>query len=74
MPTAVWETRGQLESKTRSGSVSCRPAEETHKEQGLLSPLSITLNKLLDWGERVLLGGAFIHPVKVGRPVLPYKY
>ncbi|XP_037545299.1 dual specificity protein phosphatase 16 [Nematolebias whitei] len=74
VPTAVWETRGQLESKTRSGSVSCRPAEETHKEQGLLSPLSITLNKLLDWGEWVLLGGAFVHPVKVGQPVLPYKY
>ncbi|XP_017292741.1 dual specificity protein phosphatase 16 [Kryptolebias marmoratus] len=76
-PAAVsvhgWEKRGQPEAKTRNSSVPCRPAEEAHREQGLLSPLSITLNKLLDWGERVLLGAGFVHPVKVGRLVLPYK-
>ncbi|XP_051904247.1 dual specificity protein phosphatase 8 [Hippocampus zosterae] len=43
------------------------------KERGLLSPLSCTLNKLLDWGERVLLGGVFAHPVKMGQPALPYR-
>ncbi|XP_057716544.1 dual specificity protein phosphatase 8 isoform X1 [Corythoichthys intestinalis] len=43
------------------------------KEQGLLSPLSCTLNKLLDWGERMLLGGVFAHPVKMGQPALPYR-
>lgn len=49
------------------------PTSSEAKEQGLLSPLSCTLNKLLDWGERVLLGGVFAHPVKMGQPALPYR-
>lgn len=52
-------------------SPSCR---ECSRAEGLLSPFSITLNKLLDWGERVLLGGVFVHPVKMGQPALPYRY
>lgn len=47
----------------------CSRAEE--KEQGLVSQSGITLNKLLDWGERVLLG--LVHPVKMGQPALPYR-
>ncbi|XP_047427686.1 probable dual specificity protein phosphatase DDB_G0281963 [Mugil cephalus] len=43
------------------------------KEQGLLSPFSFTLSKLLDWGERVLLGGVFVHPVRMGQPAIPYS-
>lgn len=43
------------------------------KESGLLSPINFTLNKLLDWGERMLLGGLFAHPVRMGKPALPYK-
>ncbi|KAM8845314.1 uncharacterized protein AB9W97_000524 [Spinachia spinachia] len=43
----------------------CSPAER--KGQGLLSPFSITLNKLLGWGERVLLGGVCV------QPALPYR-
>ncbi|KAL6103544.1 uncharacterized protein ACO6RY_02917 [Pungitius sinensis] len=43
----------------------CSPAEG--KGQGLLSPFSITLNKLLGWGERVLLGGVCV------QPALPYR-
>lgn len=43
------------------------------KEQGPLSPFSFTLNKLLDWGERLLLGGVFVHPVRMGQPALPYR-
>ncbi|XP_029293773.1 probable dual specificity protein phosphatase DDB_G0281963 [Cottoperca gobio] len=63
-----------------------RQAENSHREQspshsqcstadiqGLLSPFSFTLNKLLGWGERVLLGGAFVHTVKMGQPALPYR-
>jgi len=42
------------------------------KGRGLLSPLGATLNKLLGWGERLLLGGLFAHPVRMGRPALPY--
>ncbi|XP_070704602.1 uncharacterized protein [Pempheris klunzingeri] len=76
------------EAKTQSNSGSCRQAGDTHREQspphskcsraegreqGLLSPFSFTLNKLLDWGERVLLGGIFVHPVRMGQPALPYR-
>uniref|UniRef100_A0AAQ4Q1A5 protein-tyrosine-phosphatase n=2 Tax=Gasterosteus aculeatus aculeatus TaxID=481459 RepID=A0AAQ4Q1A5_GASAC len=43
----------------------CGPAEG--KGHGLLSPFSITLNKLLGWGERVLLGGVCV------QPALPYR-
>lgn len=43
------------------------------KEKGLLSPFSVTLNKLLGWGERILLGGVFVHPVQMGQPALPYR-
>ncbi|KAK5855633.1 hypothetical protein PBY51_007293 [Eleginops maclovinus] len=46
---------------------------EEMKEQGLLSPFSLTLNKLLVWGERLLLGGLFFPPVKMGQPALPYR-
>ncbi|TNN82252.1 Dual specificity protein phosphatase 16 [Liparis tanakae] len=43
------------------------------KGRGLLPPLGATLNKLLGWGERLLLGGLFAHPVRMGRPALPYE-
>ncbi|XP_055079587.1 dual specificity protein phosphatase 8 [Periophthalmus magnuspinnatus] len=39
-----------------------------HKE-ALLSPLSLTLNRLLSWGERILLAA----PVRMGQPALPYS-
>ncbi|XP_040012254.1 dual specificity protein phosphatase 8 isoform X2 [Xiphias gladius] len=82
------ETRGRPEAKTRRSSGSYRQAGDTHREQspshskrsktavqeqGLLSPFSFTLNKLLGWGERVLLGGIFVHPVRMGQPALPYR-
>ncbi|MEQ2289003.1 hypothetical protein AMECASPLE_028751 [Ameca splendens] len=78
----------RAEAEPGSNSNFCGPAGDPHreqgpcrskcsrteaKEQGLLSPFSITLNKLLDWGERVLLGGVFVHPVKMGQPALPYR-
>ncbi|XP_051242939.1 uncharacterized protein ZK757.2 [Dicentrarchus labrax] len=80
------EMRPRPEAK--SNTVSYRQAEDTHdqqspshnkcsraevKEQSLLSPFSFTLNKLLGWGERVLLGGVFVHPVRMGQPALPYR-
>ncbi|XP_018553874.1 dual specificity protein phosphatase 8 [Lates calcarifer] len=43
------------------------------QKPGLLSPFSFTLNKLLGWGERLLLGGVFVHPVRMGQPALPYR-
>lgn len=47
----------------------CRRAQV--KEQGSLLPFSFTLNKLLDWGERLLLGEVFAPPVRIGH--LPYR-
>ncbi|XP_078125306.1 uncharacterized protein LOC144529846 [Sander vitreus] len=60
----------------RQAEDSCREQSPYHslgKEQGLLSPFSFTLNKLLGWGERVLLGGLFVHPVRMGQPALPNR-
>ncbi|XP_036947283.1 probable dual specificity protein phosphatase DDB_G0281963 [Acanthopagrus latus] len=77
------EMREGPEAKTKSNTSSCRQLEDTHweqtpshnkcsrnevMEQSLLSPLSFTLNKLLGWGERVLLGGMFVQPVRMGQP------
>ncbi|XP_040919387.1 dual specificity protein phosphatase 8 [Toxotes jaculatrix] len=82
------ETGGRSEAKTRRSPGFCRQAGDTRREQspphskcsraevqeqGLLSPFSFTLNKLLGWGERLLLGGVFVHPVKMGQPALPYR-
>lgn len=82
------ETEEKPEAKTLTHTGRYRQAGNTHmeqspshskcsraevKEQGLLSPFSFTLNKLLGWGERVLLGGLFVHPVRMGQPALPYR-
>ncbi|XP_068580938.1 uncharacterized protein si:ch211-195b15.8 [Cebidichthys violaceus] len=77
------ETGAKPEAKTRSNAGCHRQTGDTRreqspppskcstaevKEQGLLSPFSVTLNRLLGWGERVLLGGVFV------QPALPYRY
>ncbi|XP_076000373.1 dual specificity protein phosphatase 16 [Genypterus blacodes] len=49
------------------------PSRSRYREPGLLSPFSLTLNKLLDWGERMLLGGVLLAPVRMGQPTLPYQ-
>ncbi|XP_029014790.1 dual specificity protein phosphatase 8 [Betta splendens] len=78
------ETVERPEAKTQGAGGSHRPSraqDPTHsqcrraaaKEQGSLSPFSFTLSKLLDWGERLLLGEAFVHPVRIGQPALPYR-
>ncbi|XP_077390605.1 uncharacterized protein LOC144027153 [Festucalex cinctus] len=80
--SADWSHKGETAEKSQAKTLSGRAGEtrkeEKHdtcemKEQSLLSPLSCTLNKLLDWGERMLLGGVFAHPVKMGQPALPYR-
>lgn len=68
--------RAETEPRSNSGApyIEQSPSrKECSRAEGLLSPFSITLNKLLDWGERVLLGGVFVHPVKMGQPALPYR-
>lgn len=82
------ETGERPEAKTQSNTGSHRQTGDANreqspsrskcsraevKEQGLLSPFSVTLSKLLDWGERLLLGGVFVHPVRMGQPALPYS-
>ncbi|XP_049601683.1 uncharacterized protein si:ch211-195b15.8 [Syngnathus scovelli] len=67
------KTPSRHAGETQNPSQEKRSTTEVKEEQGLLSPLSCTLNKLLDWGERVLLGGVFAHPVKMGQPALPYR-
>ncbi|KAM9345700.1 dual specificity protein phosphatase 8 [Symphorus nematophorus] len=82
------QARERPEAKTQRDTCSYRKAEDTRSEQspshsrcsrgeasepGLLSPFSFTLNKLLGWGERLLLGGLFVHPVRMGQPALPYR-
>lgn len=42
-------------------------------DQSLLSPLNLTVNKLLGWGERMLLGVLMGPRVKVGQAALPYR-
>lgn len=73
------KTRRPVEDTRRPVEDTCR--EPNHgrcsmaevKEQSPLLPLSFTLSKLLGWGERVLLGGVFVHPVRMGQPALPYR-
>ncbi|XP_041857412.1 dual specificity protein phosphatase 16 [Melanotaenia boesemani] len=68
------KTRSSTEDSHRDQNPSYSRCSRTRaKDPGLLSPFSITLSKLLDWGEKVLLAGAFVHPVKMGRPALPYR-
>ncbi|XP_029490945.2 tyrosine-protein phosphatase vhp-1 [Oncorhynchus nerka] len=55
-------------------SASAVEAEEgVDAEQGLLSPLNLTVNKLLGWGEKMLLGVLLGPRIKVGQAVLPYR-
>ncbi|KAJ7989976.1 hypothetical protein DPEC_G00310070 [Dallia pectoralis] len=55
-------------------SVSAGEAEEAmDAEQGLLSPINLTVNKLLGWGERMLLGMLLSPRIKVGQPAVSYR-
>ncbi|XP_075266529.1 LOW QUALITY PROTEIN: dual specificity protein phosphatase 8 [Salarias fasciatus] len=65
------QTGGAPRAPHRAPPSQCSRAEA--KEAGLLSPFSLTLNKLIGWGERVLLGGVFLPPVRMGQPALPYR-
>ncbi|CAB1341304.1 unnamed protein product [Coregonus sp. 'balchen'] len=55
-------------------SASAVAAEEgVDAEQGLLSPLNLTVNKLLGWGEKMLMGVLLSPRFKVRQAVLPYR-
>ncbi len=42
-------------------------------DQSPLSPVSLTVSKILDWGERMLLGVLLGPRIKVGQAALPYR-
>ncbi|KAG7279463.1 hypothetical protein CRUP_038236 [Coryphaenoides rupestris] len=49
------------------------PEEKVAEDQSPLSPLNLTINKLLDWGERMLLGVLLGPQIKMGQAALPYR-
>ncbi|CAN9505315.1 unnamed protein product [Ophioblennius macclurei] len=67
----VRQTGGGPRGPQRALCSQCSRVEA--KEAGLLSPFSLTLSKLIGWGEKVLLGGIFLPPMRMGQPTLPYR-
>lgn len=49
------------------------PEEKAVEDQSPLSPLNLTINKLLGWGERMLLGVLLGPQIKMGQAALPYR-
>lgn len=49
------------------------PEEKVAEDQSPLSPLNLTINKLLGWGERMLLGVLLGPQIKMGQAALPYR-
>lgn len=47
--------------------------ESMDGNQSPLSPVSLTVNKILDWGERMLLGVLLGSRIKMGQAALPYR-
>ncbi|XP_055049839.2 uncharacterized protein [Misgurnus anguillicaudatus] len=47
--------------------------ESMDGSQSPLSPVSLTVNKILDWGERILLGVLLGSRIKLGQAALPYR-
>ncbi|XP_076122937.1 uncharacterized protein LOC143103034 [Alosa pseudoharengus] len=54
-------------------STAVEAVEGLSGDTHLVSPLSLTVNKLLDWGEKMLLGVLLGPRIKVGQPALPYR-
>ncbi|XP_059412840.1 dual specificity protein phosphatase 16-like [Carassius carassius] len=64
-------TSPQLFGKEVIGGVEA--VEGMVGDQSPLSPVSLTVNKILDWGERMLLGVILGPRVKLGQAALPYR-
>ncbi|KAL2101135.1 hypothetical protein ACEWY4_002896 [Coilia grayii] len=54
-------------------STAVEAVEGSNGDTDLMSPISLTVNKLLDWGEKMLLGVLLGPRIKVGQPALPYR-
>ncbi|KAM4634493.1 uncharacterized protein ACJ7VT_001113 isoform 2-T2 [Polymixia lowei] len=60
-------------AETQLASSAVEPEESLVEDQGLLSPLNLTVNKLLGWGEKILLGVLLSPRIKMGQAALPYR-
>lgn len=63
----------QVAPETRLPVSAVEAQEGVDVDQGVLSPLGLTVNKLLGWGERMLLGVLLGPRIKVGQAALPYR-
>ncbi|CAM4368738.1 hypothetical protein PO909_001590 [Leuciscus waleckii] len=69
------QIQGPYEIKPSSQEVTSgvEAVEGMDGDNSLLSPVSLTVNKILDWGERMLLGVLLGPRIKVGQAALPYR-
>lgn len=69
------QIQGPCEIKTSSQEVTSgvEAVEGMDGGNSPLSPVSLTVNKILDWGERMLLGVLLGPRIKVGQAALPYR-
>ncbi|XP_059929645.1 dual specificity protein phosphatase 8 [Gadus macrocephalus] len=63
----------QPSAENKKGSSTLGLEENAVEDQSPLSPLNLTLNKLLGWGERMLLGVLLGPQIKMGQAALPYR-
>ncbi|XP_052336215.1 tyrosine-protein phosphatase vhp-1-like [Oncorhynchus keta] len=63
----------QVSPAAKLSASAVRAEERVDAEQGLLFPLNLTVNKLLGWGEKMLLGVLFGPRIKVEPAILPYR-
>ncbi|XP_043084695.1 LOW QUALITY PROTEIN: uncharacterized protein si:ch211-195b15.8 [Puntigrus tetrazona] len=70
-PHAIATSPQELFVKEVTGGVEA--VEGMVGDQSPLSPVSLTVNKILDWGERMLLGVLLGPRIKVGQAALPYR-
>ncbi|XP_067272553.1 uncharacterized protein si:ch211-195b15.8 [Pseudorasbora parva] len=70
-PCGVTTSSQELFEKEVTGGVEA--VEGMDGDNSPLSPVSLTVNKILDWGERMLLGVLLGPRIKVGQAALPYR-
>lgn len=73
-PSLCVSTRRQQEA-TGGDLSGCavEAVEMMDGDQSLVSPINLTINRLLGWGERMLLGVLLGPHIKVGHAALPYR-
>ncbi|XP_034165845.2 uncharacterized protein si:ch211-195b15.8 [Pangasianodon hypophthalmus] len=73
-PSACVSTPHQQEAAARELSgCAVEAVEVMDGDQSPVSPIHLTINRLLGWGERMLLGVLLGPHIKVGHAALPYR-